>query len=197
MPEAATAAGGRRVWWRAAAVERFSRTPVNVEWSSLLKGQRPFVLPRIYPDWIRSFLSAADFQTLKASPIEVRVAITQHIRFLPTTVSTAMALGLYSTEKFWLRSEHWVINQCVNVDEASTLLLASGAAAPKTQPASGDTLVLLTRHKPDRPQIFESDGRVYLQPKSKVAVTNMDCTDPVGCQRTFDQGWMEAAELRG
>jgi hypothetical protein len=53
LPEAATAAGGRRVWWRAAAVERFSRTPVNVEWSSLLKGQRPFVLPRIYPDWIQ------------------------------------------------------------------------------------------------------------------------------------------------
>jgi len=55
--------------------------------------------------------------------------------------------------------------------------------------------VSLTRHKPDRPQIFESDGRVYLQPKSKVAVTNMDCTDPVGVQRTFDQGLMEAAEL--
>jgi predicted acylesterase/phospholipase RssA len=26
----------------AAAVERFSRTPANVDWSSLLKGQRPF-----------------------------------------------------------------------------------------------------------------------------------------------------------
>ena len=168
-----------------------------MEWSNLLKGQRPFVLPRIYPDWIRSFLSAGDFQTLKASPIEVRVAITQHIRFLPTTVSTAMALCLYSTEKFWLRSEYWVINQCANLDEASTLLLASGAAAPKTRSASGDTLVLLTRHKPERPQIFESNGRVYLQSKSKIAVTNMDCTDPVGCQRTFDQGWMEAAELRG
>jgi hypothetical protein len=41
------------------------------------------------------------------------------------------------------------------------------------------------------------NGRVYVQPKSKVAVTNMDCTDPVGVQRTFDQGLMEAAELRG
>jgi hypothetical protein len=30
-----------------------------------------------------------------------------------------------------------------------------------------------------------------------VAVTNMDCTDPVGVQRTFDQGLMEAAELHG
>lgn len=104
------------------------------------------------------------------------MAITRPIRFLPTTVSTAIALGLYSTEKFWLhtlhnrlphffglRSEHWVINQCANVQEASTLLLASGAAVPitpthkvagsvaldggfydntplpKTAPASGDT----------------------------------------------------------
>jgi predicted acylesterase/phospholipase RssA len=108
-----------------------------------------------------------------------------------------------------------------SAEQASTLLLASGAAAPitpthkvagrtaldggfydnaplpKTQPASGNTLVLLTRHKPDWPQLFELDGRVYLQPKSKVTVTNMDCTDPVGVQRTFDQGLMEAAELLG
>lgn len=218
----------------AAAVERFSRTPANVDWSSLLKGTRPFVLPRIYPDWIKSFLSASDFQTLKESPIEVQVAITRPIRFLPTPVSTAIALGLYSTEKFWLRtlhnrlphlvglrSEHLVINHCSTVAEASTLLLASGAAVPitpmhmvagraaldggfydnvplpKTEKAIGDTLVLVTRHKPDRPRLFESNGRIYLQPKSKVPVTNMDCTDPIGVQRTFDQGLSEATELRG
>jgi predicted acylesterase/phospholipase RssA len=218
----------------AAAVERFSRTPANVDWASLLKGTRPFVLPRIYPDWIKSFLSASDFQILRESPIKVQVAITRPIRFLPTSVSTAIALGLYSTEKFWLRtlhnrlphllglrSEHLVINQCSTVAEATTLLLASGAAVPITpahrvagraaidggfydsvplprnRTESGDTLVLVTRHKPGRPQLFETNGRIYLQPKCKVPVINMDCTDPVGVQRTFDQGFSEAAELRG
>lgn len=218
----------------AVAVERFSMTPANIEWANLLIGKRPFVLPKIYPDWIKSFLSASDFQTLRESPIKVQVAITRPIRFLPTSVSTVIALGLYSTEKFWLRtlhsklphlvglrSEHVVINQCATVAEASTLLLASGAAVPitpthkvsgrvaldggfydsiplpKPDMTSGDTLVLLTRYNPARPQLFEADGRLYLQPKSRIPVTNMDCTDPVGVQRTFDQGLLEATELRG
>jgi len=217
----------------AVAVERFSITRANVEWTKLLKGRRPFVLPAIYSDWIQSFLNATDFQTLKASPIKVHVAITRPIRFLPSSVSTLIALGLYSTEKFWLRtlhsklphlvglrSEHVVINHC-ELEEASQLLLASSAAVPITpthkvsgrvaldggfydsvplpKPGTtrGDMLVLLTRHKPDRPQLFEANGHVYLQPKSKVPVVNMDCTNPVGVQRTFEQGLLEAIELRG
>lgn len=218
----------------AVAVERFQRTSANVEWTNLLRGRRPFVLPAIYPDWIQSFLSESDFQRLKASPISVQVAITRPIRFLPSSVSTAIALGLYATEKFWLRtlhsrlphavglrSEHVVINDCDTLDEASTLLLASSAAVPitpthkvsgrvaldggfydsvplpKPDHHSGDTLVLLTRHKPERPQLFEAEGRFYLQPKSTVPVINMDCTNPVGVQSTFEQGLMEAIELRG
>lgn len=217
----------------AIAVERFSMTPANIEWASLLKGKRPFVLPKIYPDWIDSFLSASDFQVLRQSPIKVQVAITRPIRFLPTSVSTVIALSLYSTEKFWrrtlhsklphlagLRSEHVLINQCATLDEASTLLLASSAAVPitpthkvsgrvaldggfydsiplpKPDTTHGDTLVLLTRHNPDRPQLFEAGGRFYLQPKCRIPVVNMDCTDPVGVQRTFDQGLWEATELR-
>lgn len=218
----------------AVAVEQFSRTHANVEWTKLLKGRRPFVLPAIYSDWIQSFLNTTGFQTLKASPIKVHVAITRPIRRLPSAVSTLIALGLYSTEKFWLRtlhsklphlvglrSEHVVINHCNTLPEASQLLLASSAAVPitpthkvsgrvaldggfydsvplpKPETSNGDTLVLLTRHKPERPQLFEADGRVYLQPKSMVPVINMDCTNPVGVQRTFEQGLLEAIELRG
>jgi predicted acylesterase/phospholipase RssA len=219
----------------AAAVDRFSITPANVDWSKLLKGQRPFVLPQIYPDWIKSFLGGADFQRLRQSSIEVQVALTRLIRFLPVSVSTAFALALYSTEKFWLRtlhgrwphyaglrSEHVVINQCATVGEASSLLLASAAAVPITpthlvggrvaldggfydsiplpkEPnrTGGDTLVLVTRHRPQRPQIFESQGRIYLQPRAAVPVTNMDCTNPVGVVRTFEQGLSEAEGLRG
>lgn len=218
-----------------AAVERFSMTKANVDWSKLLKGQRPFVLPQIYPDWIQSFMGGPDFQRLRQSSVEVRVALTRPIRFLPVWVSTGVALALYSTEKFWLRtlhgkwphfaglrSEHVVINRCATVDEASTVLLASAAAVPITpthrvagraaldggfydsiplpqgvNSRGGDTLVLVTRHRPERSQIFELEGRIYLQPRSAVPVTNMDCTNPVGVQRTFEQGLSEAAGLRG
>jgi hypothetical protein len=213
----------------AAAVDRFSKTKANVEWRGLLRGERPFVLPKIYPDWIKSFLDASNFEQLRRSPVEVRVAITRPIRYLPTTMSTALALALYSTEKFWLRtlhgklphlfglrSEHLRINDCASLQEASTLLLASGAAVPITptyrvggrvaldggfydsvplpkEPTSpGDTLVLLTRHKPQRPQAFELSGRVYLQPCQAVPVINMDCTDPRGVREAFEQGLREA-----
>jgi predicted acylesterase/phospholipase RssA len=216
------------------AVERFARTPANVEWGQLLRGKRPFVLPRIYPEWIKSFLDAADFDVLRRSPIEVRAAITRPIPLLPISLSTALALALYSTEKFWLRTTHarlphWFglrseqlpVGQCQNVEEASTLLLASGAAVPitptyrvagrvaldggfydsiplpKQVTATGDSLVLLTRHQPHRPPLFEEGGRVYVQPQRPVAVVNMDCTNPQGVRATFEQGLREAQALMG
>lgn len=128
-----------------AAVERFNQTPKNIIWRDLLKGKRPFVLPRIYPDWIESFLQAADLQKLQRGTLTVDVAITRPIPFLPVTLSTAVALALYSTEKFWLKTfhgrlPHWVglrpeyhdLTDCPQLDDARSLLLASAAAVPIT-----------------------------------------------------------------
>ncbi|MFM2274181.1 MAG: hypothetical protein RL211_53, partial [Pseudomonadota bacterium] len=128
-----------------AAVERFNNTPKNIVWRDLLKGKRPFVLPRIYPDWIESFLQAADLQKLQRGTLKVDVAITRPIPFLPVTLSTAVALALYSTEKFWLKTfhgrlPHWVglrpeyhdLTDCPQLDDARSLLLASAAAVPIT-----------------------------------------------------------------
>jgi hypothetical protein len=84
----------------AAAVARFSATPRNIEWRDLLKGRRPFMLPRIYPDWISSFLDSADLIKLKHTKLKVEVVITRPIPYLPLTFSTLLALALYSTEKF-------------------------------------------------------------------------------------------------
>ncbi|MDH4450303.1 MAG: patatin-like phospholipase family protein [Rhodoferax sp.] len=128
-----------------AAVERFNKTPKNIVWADLLKGKRPFVLPRIYPDWIESFLQVPDLQRLQQGVLKVDVAITRPIPFLPVTLSTALALALYSTEKFWLKTfhgrvPHWVglrpeyhrVSTCAHLDEARSLLLASAAAVPIT-----------------------------------------------------------------
>jgi len=127
------------------AVERFNNTPKNIGWRDLLKGKRPFVLPRIYPDWIESFLQAADLQRLQQGSLKVDIAITRPIPYLPVTLSTALALALYSTEKFWLKTfhgrvPHWVglrseyhdVTGCAHLDDARSLLLASAAAVPIT-----------------------------------------------------------------
>jgi predicted patatin/cPLA2 family phospholipase len=215
-----------------AALERFAATPRNLEWRDLLKGRRPFALPRIYPDWIESFLSPDALEKLKAGAHRIDVVITRPLRFLPLTLSTSLALLLYSTEKFWLRNfhsrlphqlgfraEHLDLRGCEDMDAAKTLLLASAAAVPITpvhrvdgRPAldggfydsvplpkdrahDARTLVLLTRYRPDLPQIFRHEERVYMQPARAVPAVNMDCTRPADVEHTYAQGRDEALRL--
>jgi predicted acylesterase/phospholipase RssA len=214
------------------AIERFNNTPRNFEWRELLKGRRPFALPKIYPDWISTFLDGSDLARLKQASLSVSVVITRPIRFLPLSLSTLIALGLYSSEKFWLknfharlphhvgfRSEHLNLADSADLDEARTWLLASAAAVPLTpthqvrgraaldggfydsvplpedRSEDAHTLILLTRHRPDLPQIFEYQNRVYLQPKKAVAAVNMDCTSGRNVKLTYQQGREEGREL--
>ena len=50
------------------------------------------------------------------------------------------------------------------------------------------TLVLLTRRYPGRSETFSHQGRVYVQPSSKVPVSAWDYTNPAAMQLTYDQG---------
>lgn len=218
----------------ACATERFNATPRNFEWRELLKGRRPFMLPRIYPDWIGSFLDVNDLEQLKKQSLKIEVVITRPIAFLPLTLSTLLALALYASEKYWLknfharlphhlgfRAQYLDLTQCDGLAEARTLLMASAAAVPITpvhhvngraaldggfydsiplpQERQGDreTLVLLTRHRADLPQMFTHQERVYLQPTQKVAAINMDCTSGSKVQLTHAQGRQEALALIG
>ena len=99
-------ATGRTQEALAAAVERFNPTTRNFEWRELLKGQRPFMMPRIYPLWIGSFLNAAALEQLKKTNLKIEVVITRPIPYLHLTLSTLLALGLYASEKFWLKNFH-------------------------------------------------------------------------------------------
>lgn len=214
------------------AVTRFAATPRNVEWRELLRGRRPFMLPRIYPDWVASFLDAGDLSRLKQARIKIEAVITRPLPLLPLTFSTLLALALYASEKFWLKNfharlphylgfrvEYLDLADSADLAQAHTLLLASGAAVPITpvhrvhgRPAldggfydsaplprdrahDPHTLVLLTRHRPDLPQIFTHQQRVYLQPAQAVPAINMDCTHPTDVQLTYEQGRREAARL--
>lgn len=215
-----------------AAFERFEATPRNIEWGDLLKGKRPFLMPRIYPDWIMSFLTPDDFAALQHLSIKVDVVVTRPIRFLPLSLSTAIALVLYSSEKFWLknfhanlphklgfRAEYVDLASSENWTAAKQLLMASAAAVPITpiykvhgkaaldggfydnaplpqnRTDDANTLVLLTRHRPDLPAIFTLNNRFYVQPFKAVAAINMDCTSGQAVIDTYEQGKRDAFNL--
>lgn len=216
----------------ASAITHFEATPRNIEWRDLLKGKRPFMLPRIYPQWLGSFLDVQSHSVLKQGKLSVEVVVTRPIPYLPLTLSTGLALALYSTEKFWLknfhgrlphrlgfRAEYLDLAHSADLEEACTWLLASAAAVPITPthrvkgrtaldggfydsvPLPRDrkddahTLVLLTRYRPELPQIFMHQERVYLQPQKRVAAINMDCTSGKNVALTFEQGQHEAERL--
>lgn len=117
------------------------------------------------------------------------------------------------------RSEYIDLAKSENLAEARTLLMAAAAAVPLTPtykingkvaldggfydnvpipPCAnkfGSTLVLLTRHRPDLPQAFVHEERVYIQPAKPVAATNMDCTNPANVIATYEQGMREARQI--
>ena len=128
-----------------AAAQKFEETTRNFEWRLLARGERPFAMPRIYPEWIKSFLSASDWPLFKSNPIKVDVVITRPLPGLPVSLSTLLALGLYTTEKFWLknfhprlphwmglRAEHLDLSGAKDLETAHAYLLATAAAVPIT-----------------------------------------------------------------
>ena len=54
--------------------------------------------------------------------------------------------------------------------------------------AGPSTLVLLTRRYATRADTFTHQGRLYVQPSTKVPISAWDYTDPPAMQRTYDQG---------
>lgn len=100
-----------------------------------------------------------------------------------------------------LRQDFVSLRECVSIEDAQAALVAAAAAPPfmparyiKGQaaidggftdnapiPLQSDkeksrTLVLLTRHYPQLPELFRWRGRFYWQPKQRVPVSTWDCT---------------------
>lgn len=103
------------------------------------------------------------------------------------------------------------LQDCDDIDDLVSLITASSCTPPFTPiehrggrptldggmvdnvPVSAvevgpTTLVLLTRRYPGRAEIFSHQGRLYVQPSQKVAVSAWDYTDPPAMQATYDQG---------
>jgi predicted acylesterase/phospholipase RssA len=116
-----------------------------------------------------------------------------------------------------LRQEFFDIRQCQSVQEAQVILMAAAAAPPilpslrlggrwafdggytdnapipmQTSEEKAATLVLLTRHYPNRPVTFVWQGRYYWQPSQKVPVSTWDCTHKTTIEDAFALGYDDA-----
>jgi len=119
-----------------------------------------------------------------------------------------------------LRQGFYGLHACATLVESHALLCAAAAAPPlmsaiKIQGRSTfdggytdnapivvqsalektATLVLLTRHYPKRPSIFQFGGRTYLQPSRPVPVSTWDCTAKATVIDAFTLGYKDAAKL--
>jgi predicted acylesterase/phospholipase RssA len=119
-----------------------------------------------------------------------------------------------------LRQDFLDMHECKSVEEAQALLVAAAAAPPflrsrkivngyaidggyvdnaptppQTEEEKARTLVLLTRHYPDFPLLFDWHGRIYLQPSQRVPVSTWDCRKDTHVMGAFALGERDAAML--
>ncbi len=116
-----------------------------------------------------------------------------------------------------LRQDFLTICADTSMEDAQALLVASATAPPimparringafaldggfvdsapveeQTPEQRRRTLVLLTRHYPDLPTLFNLGDRTYLQPSAKVPVSTWDCTSKTDVARAFEMGRRDA-----
>ncbi len=116
-----------------------------------------------------------------------------------------------------LRQAFFALRDCATAQDAQATLRAAAAAspfmsgvhlhgqwafdggytdnAPIPAPTPGEkssTLVLLTRHYPDKPALFKADGRTYWQPSRKIPVSTLDCRPGTTVEDAFALGQEDA-----
>lgn len=116
-----------------------------------------------------------------------------------------------------LRQAFFSLRDCGTVREAQTTLQAAAAAPPfmsgvhlhgqwafdggytdnapipeQTPDEKAATLVLLTRHYPGTPALFQANGRTYWQPSQKVPVSTWDCRPGTTVEDAFALGQHDA-----
>jgi hypothetical protein len=52
--------------------------------------------------------------------------------------------------------------------------------------------VLLTRHYPNHPEVFQNNGRVYWQPSRQIPVSTWNCTGKATVDAAFELGYADA-----
>lgn len=119
-----------------------------------------------------------------------------------------------------LKQAFFALQDCTSAQEAQTTLRAAAAAPPfmsgvhlqgewafdggytdnapipaQTTSEKASTLVLLTRHYPGKPTLFQAHGRIYWQPSHKVPVSTWDCRRGTTVEDAFALGQEDAQRV--
>ena len=118
-----------------------------------------------------------------------------------------------------LKQAFFSLQDCTSVQEMQATLQAAAAAPPfmsgvrlhgawaidggytdnapipvQTAGEKASTLVLLTRHYPDRAPLFQAHGRTYWQPSRKIPVSTWDCRSNTSVEDAFALGQEDARQ---
>ena len=119
-----------------------------------------------------------------------------------------------------LKQAFFSLHDCATAQVARTTLQAAAAAAPfmsgvhvhgawaidggytdnapipaQTDGEKASTLVLLTRHYPNRPDLFQAHGRRYWQPSRLIPVSTWDCRVHTTVEDAFTLGLEDARQM--
>lgn len=206
--------GNRRVWeWpRLAKLElRFAHQSIYPAW---LAG---FFSPEA---WARLQRSGADLMVAVTQPapwLGLRASVLAGS--LAYLLDKKLVHSIHPTLPKWLglRQAFFSLKASAHADAARDLLAAAGAAPPfmkarrlrgqwaldggyvdnapvpaQSPEQQASTLVLLTRHYPKLPSVFQWRGRSYWQPSHKVPVSTWDCRAGTTVEQAFELGRSDA-----
>jgi predicted patatin/cPLA2 family phospholipase len=209
----------------------YAQTPRIFQGFALPAFKPRFAHQHVYPAWVDAFFHANSFATLRDSTSRLTVALTRPARLLGIGGSIAAGTLAYLVDKyvwnsihprlpqmFGLRQDFVVLNDCADIAQAQTLLIAAASAPPimssrvvgagraidggytdnaPIPPQSvherSKTLVLLTRHYPKLPTLFRWRERTYWQPSRRVPVSTWDCTAKATVREAYELGRRDAA----
>ncbi|GAB2562968.1 patatin-like phospholipase family protein [Dyella jejuensis] len=214
-----------------ACLRLYASNPKIFDWSALPTLKLKFAHQHVYPAWVDAFLNAGTFATLRHSASRLTVALTRPARFLGMGGSVAAGTLAYLVDKYlWnsihprlprllgLRQDFMVLNDCVDIEAAQSLLIAAASAPPimlarpiggrhaidggytdnapippQSEMEQSNTLVMLTRHYPKLPLQFTWMGRMYWQPSQRIPVSTWDCTPKTTVREAYDLGMRDSA----
>ena len=200
------------------------------DWSGLSKLKLRFAHQHVYPAWVDSFINTETFDDIRNSSSRLTVALTRPARFLGTGGSVVAGTFAYLIDKYvWnsihprlpgllgLRQDFVALNDCANLEDAQSLLVAAASAPPimsarrigegqafdggyvdnapipaQSADERSNTLVLLSRHYPKLPELFRRSGRTYWQPSQRVPVSTWDCTAKTTVRDAYNLGLQDA-----
>ncbi len=117
----------------------------NLDWSKLLRGERPAPHAEVYRDTMLHILAEGGFARIRALPFPFLVLSAAYPSLLPTALAVPLGLGSYSLDRAVLAGLHPVLprrlgfrpavydaRDCADAEEMTDLVLASSATPPFT-----------------------------------------------------------------